>query len=71
MLIGKIATNSKHRLLVTVEEHKGSKVIDLRAYQVINDGELIPTSEGVSFAPEKIDTIIGLLKDAQQKLLGA
>jgi hypothetical protein len=70
MLIGKIMTNSKQRLLVTVEDHKGIKVIDLRAYQIINDGELMPTAEGISFAPEKVDTVINLLREAQKKLSG-
>jgi hypothetical protein len=70
MLIGKIITNSKQRLMVTVENHKGINVIDLRSYQIINDGELTPTAEGVSFAPEKIDAVVNLLREAQQKLSG-
>ncbi len=45
MLIGKITTNSKRRVMVTIEDQKGVKVVDLRSYQVINDGELMPTSE--------------------------
>lgn len=68
MLIGKIMTASRQRLLVTVENHKGTNIVDLRSYQIINDGELRPTSDGVSFSPEKIDAIIDLLRNAQQKL---
>lgn len=68
VLIGKITRDGKQRILVTIEDHKGGKVIDLRAYQIINDGELIPTSEGISLSPETIETLIGLLREAQKKL---
>jgi hypothetical protein len=71
MLIGKIMTNSKRRLMVTVEDHKGVKVVDLRAYQIVNDGELMPTQEGISFTPEKVDAVIDLLREAQRKIAGA
>ncbi len=69
MLIGKITRNGKQRLLVTTEAHKGVKVIELRAYQVINDGELSPTQEGIFLAPEIIDTLIDLLREAQKSIL--
>jgi len=71
MLIGKITTNSKRRVMVTIEDQKGVKVVDLRSYQVINDGELMPTSEGISLAPEKVDAVIDLLREAQRKIAGA
>lgn len=70
MLVGKIMTNSKRRLMVTIEDQKGGKVVDLRSYQVINDGELMPTAEGISLAPEKVDAIIDLLREAQRKIAG-
>ena len=68
MLIGKITRNGKQRLLVTIEENKGIKVIDVRAYNIINDGELVPTQEGIALSPETIETLIGLLREAQKKL---
>ncbi len=46
MLVGKIARNSRHRILVTIDDHKGAKVVDLRVYQIINDGELSPDARG-------------------------
>lgn len=68
MLIGKITRNGKQRLLVTIEDRKGVKFIDLRAYQIINDGELTPTPEGIFLAPDTIETVIGFLREAQKKL---
>ncbi|MBS1113898.1 MAG: hypothetical protein H6Q92_1661, partial [Nitrospirae bacterium] len=44
MLIGKLMKNSKERLMVTITEQKGIKCIDLRVYNIINDGELVPTA---------------------------
>ena len=69
MLIGKIMTNSKRRLMVTIEDQKGAKVVDVRVYQIINDGELSPTPEGISFVPENLNAVVELLKDAQKKLM--
>jgi len=71
VLIGKITRNGKQRLLVTTEENKGAKVIDVRVYNVINDGELVPTQEGIALSPDTIETIIGLLREAQKKLPAA
>jgi len=55
-------------LLVTIEENKGAKVIDVRTYNVINDGELVPTNEGLALSPETMETLIGFLREAQKRL---
>jgi hypothetical protein len=68
MLIGKINRNGRQRLMVTIEDRKGVKVIDLRAYQIVNDGELQPTAEGIILAPETIESVIELLREAQKKI---
>ncbi len=68
MLIGKLNRNSKERLVLTIKEHKGTKCIDLRVYNVINDGELMPTAEGLLIAPDKIAPLIELLKEAERKI---
>ena len=68
MLIGKLMKNSKERVMVTITEHKGVKVIDLRIYNIINDGELVPTADGFILAPEKVEPLIDLLREAQKKI---
>lgn len=55
-------------MLVTIEENKGAKVIDVRTYNVINDGELVPTNEGLALSPETMETLIGFLREAQKRL---
>jgi len=69
VLVGKIAKNSKHRIMVTIEDQKGAKIIDLRVYQIVNDGELSPTPEGISLVPENLNAVVELLRDAQKKLM--
>ena len=69
MVIGKIVKGSKQRLMVTIEDRKGSKIIDLRTYNIINDGELMPTPNGISLAPESVDTVIDFLREAKMKTM--
>ncbi|RPJ57768.1 MAG: hypothetical protein EHM12_08850 [Dehalococcoidia bacterium] len=69
MLIGKIIKGSKQRLMVTIEDRKGLKIIDLRTYNIINDGELMPTAEGIALVPENIDSVVDFLREAQRKIL--
>jgi len=71
VLIGKVIKNSKERLMVTVTEQKGAKVIDLRVYNIINDGELVPTADGLVLPPEKVEPVIELLKQAQKTILAS
>ena len=66
-MIGKVNRGSRERLMVTVEDVKGSQVVNLGVYKVINDGELSPTGENVSFTPDKIEMVINLLREAQKK----
>jgi hypothetical protein len=67
MLVGKLNRNSKERLMVTIVDVKGTQFVNLGIYKVINDGELSPTAENVSFAPDKIELVIDLLREAQRK----
>jgi archaellum component FlaF (FlaF/FlaG flagellin family) len=71
VLIGKLTKNSKERLMVTITEQKGAKVIDLRVYNIINDGELVPTADGLILPPEKVEPLIELLKEAQKTILAS
>ncbi len=69
MVIGKINRSTRERLMVTVEDVKGNQVINVGVYKIINDGELSLTSENVTFAPDKIELIIDLLREAQKKTM--
>ena len=66
-MIGKINRSMRERLMVTVEDVKGTQVVNLGVYKIINDGELSPTGENVTFTPDKIELVINLLREAQKK----
>jgi hypothetical protein len=68
MMIGKISKSTRERLMVTVEDVKGAQVINLGVYKIINDGELSPTSENITIAPDKVEMVINLLREAQKKI---
>jgi len=68
MLIGKLTKGTRERLMVTlVENGKGSKSIDCRIYNVLQEGELSPTPAGVTVSPEQIDALVDLLREAEKK----
>lgn len=68
MLVGKLATGVRERLLVTVlDKFKGTKSIDCRIYKVLTDGELMATTDGVTISPDQIESLVNLLKEAMIK----
>lgn len=68
MLIGKLSKGTRERLMVTlVDNGKGSKAIDCRIYNVLQEGELSPTPAGVTVSPEQIDALVDLLQEAGRK----
>lgn len=68
MLIGKLTTGSRERLMVTLAENgKGSKSIDCRIYTILQEGELSPTTAGITVRLEQVAPLIGLLREAEEK----
>ncbi len=71
MLIGKVNWSRRERLMVTTLDRKGSKVIDLRVYNILDDGELMPTPAGITLEPDQVESVIALLKEAKTKSAAA
>lgn len=67
MLIGKINDKSRQKILVTIKEVKGARLIDLRLHQTNDEGEFVATPSGVSLTVEQADQAIELLKEARKK----
>ena len=68
MLIGKLSTGVRERLLVTIlDKFKGTRSIDCRIYKVLTDGELMATPDGVTISPEQVESLVGLLREATKK----
>lgn len=68
MLVGKLATGIRERLVVEVlDKFKGTRSIDCRIYKVITDGELMATTEGVTISPDQVGSLVELLREAMKK----
>ncbi|MBP1734196.1 MAG: Transcriptional Coactivator p15 [Deltaproteobacteria bacterium] len=69
MLIGKINDKKYQKLLVTVREVKGSKMIDFRIHHLSVDGELVATPAGVSLTIDQVGQAIELLGEAKKRVI--
>ena len=68
MLVGKLATGIRERLVVEVlDKFKGTRSIDCRIYKVSTDGELMATTEGVTISPDQVGSLVELLREAMKK----
>jgi hypothetical protein len=68
VLIGKINDKSRQKILVTIREAKGVRLIDLRLHQTNDEGEFVATPSGVSLTSEQADQVIELLKEARKRV---
>ena len=68
MLIGKIDARTRQKILVTIQEIKKTRMIDLRVYQTSEDGEMVATPAGVSLSPDQVEQVIELLKEAKRRV---
>jgi len=70
MVVGEVERNETETLRISTEEFKGRAYIDVRIYFADNEGEWKPTKKGVTINPDKLDQVIELLREAQEKLKG-
>jgi hypothetical protein len=70
MVIGQVERSQTEVIRVSTEEFKGRSYVDVRIYFEDNEGEWKPTKKGVTINPDKLEQVIELLKEAQDKLKG-
>lgn len=70
MVIGQVERSQTEVIRISTEEFKGRTYIDVRIYFEDNEGEWKPTKKGVTINPDKLEQVIDLLREAQQKLQG-
>jgi len=70
MVVGQVERNEAEVLRISTEEFKGRAYVDVRIYFADNEGEWKPTKKGVTINPDKVDQVIELLREAQEKLKG-
>ena len=68
MLIGKINDRNRQKLLVTIRNVKGIRMIDFRLHHTADDGELVGTPAGVSLTLDQAEQAIGLLQEAKKRI---
>ena len=63
-IIGEIQKNQKEKIIVSTNEYKGNKYVDLRVhYEDETSGEYKPTKKGISIMPNNVEEVInGILK---------
>jgi hypothetical protein len=66
MLIGKINDRNRQKLLVTIRDVKGAKMIDFRLHQTADDGQLVGTPAGVSLTVAQLEQAIELFQEAKR-----
>ena len=71
MLIGKLSMGARERLMVTIlDKPKGTRFIDCRIYRILQDGQLMPTDEGIAISPDQVEALAELLREAVKKKEG-
>lgn len=70
MVIGQVERSQTEVIRISTEEFKGRSYVDVRVYFEDNEGEWKPTKKGVTINPDKLEQVIELLKEAQDKLKG-
>ena len=60
-IIGEVKKNSKEKIIVSINEFKGNKFVDLRVhYEDETSGEYKPTKKGKAVSSKNIDDVIDL-----------
>ena len=68
-LIGEIQKNQKEKLLVSTNESKGPKFVDLRVhFEDEVSGEYKPTKKGISLSSKVIPEIVEMLSDGLKQI---
>lgn len=70
MVIGQVERNQTEVIRISTEEFKGRSYVDVRIYFEGTEGEWKPTKKGVTISPDKLEQVIELLREAQEKLKG-
>jgi len=68
-LIGEIQKNQKEKIMVSTNEYKGNKFVDLRVYfEDESSGEYKPTKKGISLSKKVAPDVIELILEALEEL---
>ena len=68
-IIGEIQKNQKEKIIVSTNEYKGHKYIDLRVhYEDETSGDYKPTKKGIAVNPKILDEVIEMMLEAKKNI---
>ena len=60
-IIGEIQKNQKEKIIVSVNEFKGHRYVDLRIHFEGDDGEYVPTKKGIAISSKIVEEVVELI----------
>ena len=71
-IIGEIQKNQKEKIIVSINEYKGNKYVDLRVhYEDEASGEYKPTKKGIAINPKILPEVVEMIIRGGEELHNA
>jgi hypothetical protein len=68
-IVGEIQKNQKEKIIISTNEFKGNKYIDLRVhYEEEGSGEYKPTKKGIAVNPKILPQVVEMMIEAAEQL---
>ena len=68
-IIGEIQKNQKEKIIVSTNEYKGNKYVDLRVhYEDETSGDYKPTKKGIAVNPKILTQVVEMMLDAAERI---
>ena len=68
-IIGEIQKNQKEKIIVSTNEYKGNKYIDLRVhYEDETSGDYKPSKKGIAVNPKILPQVVEMMLEAAEQI---
>ena len=68
-IIGEIQKNQKEKIIVSTNEYKGNKYIDLRVhYEDETSGDYRPSKKGIAVNPKILPQVVEMMLEAAEQI---
>ena len=68
-IIGEIQKNQKEKIIISTNEYKGHKYVDLRVhYEDETSGDYKPTKKGIAVNPKILPDVVEMMVQAAESL---
>jgi hypothetical protein len=66
--IGEIQKNQKEKIIISTNEYKGHKYVDLRVHYEDESGEYKPSKKGIAVNPKILPEVVEMMVQAAESL---